>query len=74
MRLFSDAVFPSIVDHGKIIDDFLSEPRAEDHQTCVHKKIVFDDPNDEDMDWKVKHCYTVIIAAAGKLECGVDNL
>eukprot|EP00957_Ditylum_brightwellii_P186316 14185694-Ditylum_brightwellii.AAC.1 len=49
---FFDAVFPLILGHGKIIDDFLSDPRAEYHQTCVHKKIVFDDPNDEDRDWK----------------------
>eukprot|EP00957_Ditylum_brightwellii_P165109 12570767-Ditylum_brightwellii.AAC.2 len=30
---FFDAVFPSILDHDKIIDDFLSDPRAEYHQT-----------------------------------------
>eukprot|EP00957_Ditylum_brightwellii_P050928 3862755-Ditylum_brightwellii.AAC.1 len=28
----------------------------------------------ENRDWKVKCCYTFIIAAAGELECGIDNL
>eukprot|EP00957_Ditylum_brightwellii_P073740 5603966-Ditylum_brightwellii.AAC.1 len=71
---FFVAVFPLIVDHGKIIDEFLADPRAEYHRTCQYENIVFDDPNDEDRDWKVKRCYTLIIAAAGELKCGVDNL
>eukprot|EP00957_Ditylum_brightwellii_P073119 5557361-Ditylum_brightwellii.AAC.1 len=49
---FFDTVFPSIVGHGKIVDEFLADPRAEYHITCQHKNIVFDDPNDEDGDWK----------------------
>eukprot|EP00957_Ditylum_brightwellii_P066036 5009017-Ditylum_brightwellii.AAC.1 len=40
------------IGHGKIIDGILSDPRAEYHQICVHEKIVFDDPNDRDRDWK----------------------
>ena len=71
---FFGAVFPSIVGHGKIIDEFFSDPRAECHRTCLHEKIKFDDPNDEDRDWRVKRCYTLLIAAAGELERGVDNL
>eukprot|EP00957_Ditylum_brightwellii_P038960 2944451-Ditylum_brightwellii.AAC.1 len=71
---FFDTVFPLIVGHGKIVDDFLTDPRAEYDRTCQHKKIVFDDPNDEDRDWKVKCCCIIIIAAAGALECGIDNL
>eukprot|EP00957_Ditylum_brightwellii_P106060 8089638-Ditylum_brightwellii.AAC.1 len=69
-----DTIFPSILGHSKIIDDFLSNPRAEYHQTCVLEKIVFDDANDKDRDWEIKHCYTLIIADAGKLECNIDNL
>eukprot|EP00957_Ditylum_brightwellii_P033949 2571857-Ditylum_brightwellii.AAC.1 len=38
-EVFYDAVFPSIVGYDKIIDDFLSNPRAEYHQTWVHEKI-----------------------------------
>eukprot|EP00957_Ditylum_brightwellii_P068234 5180140-Ditylum_brightwellii.AAC.1 len=71
---FFDTVFPLIVGHGKIIDEFLADPRSEYHRTCQHKNIVFDDSNDEDRDWKVKHCYALTIAAAGDLECGVNNL
>eukprot|EP00957_Ditylum_brightwellii_P139393 10622895-Ditylum_brightwellii.AAC.2 len=72
---FFDIVFPSIVGHGKIIDEFIADPRAEYYRTCQHKNIVFDDPNDdEDRDWKVKHCYTLLIAAAGELECGIDSI
>eukprot|EP00957_Ditylum_brightwellii_P034839 2639682-Ditylum_brightwellii.AAC.1 len=70
-----DTIFPSIVGHGKIIDEFIVDQRAEYHRACQHKKIVIDDPNnDKDRDWKVKHCYTLLIAAVGELECGVDNL
>eukprot|EP00957_Ditylum_brightwellii_P208272 15356603-Ditylum_brightwellii.AAC.1 len=71
---FFNDVFPSIVGHGKIIDDFLAGQRAEYRTTYQYKKIVFDDPNDENRDWKVKHCYTLIIADAGELECGVHKL
>eukprot|EP00957_Ditylum_brightwellii_P126814 9666828-Ditylum_brightwellii.AAC.1 len=72
---FFNTVFPSTVSHGKIIDEFFADPRAEYHRTCQPKKIVFDDPNnDKDRDWKVKHYYALIIAATGELECGVDNL
>eukprot|EP00957_Ditylum_brightwellii_P068351 5188846-Ditylum_brightwellii.AAC.1 len=69
-----NVVFPLIVGHGKIVDEFLSDTRSKYHRTCQHKNILFDDQNDEDRDWKVKHCYTLRIAAAGELECGVDNL
>eukprot|EP00957_Ditylum_brightwellii_P026136 1976429-Ditylum_brightwellii.AAC.1 len=67
-------VFPAIFGHDKIVDDFLSDPRAEYHQTCVHEKIVLDDTNDEVRDWKVKGCYTLITGAVGKLEHGVENM
>eukprot|EP00957_Ditylum_brightwellii_P150229 11440414-Ditylum_brightwellii.AAC.1 len=71
---FFGTVFPSIVGHGNIIDEFIADPRAEYYRICKHKKIVVGDPNDEDRDWKVKHCYTLMIAAAGELKYGVDNL
>eukprot|EP00957_Ditylum_brightwellii_P057838 4386081-Ditylum_brightwellii.AAC.1 len=69
-----DTAFLSIAGHVNIIDKFLANPRAEYHRTPQHKNIVFDNPNDEDRNWKVKCCYTLMIAAEGELECGVDNL
>ena len=69
-----DTIFPSVVSHGKIIDRYLHDPLANIHPTVQHKKILFHDPNADDPDWKVKCCYTVIIAAVTEVECGIYNL
>ena len=38
-------------------------------------KIKFHDPDVEDYyDWKVKGCYTLLIAALSEVECGIKNL
>ena len=38
---FFDTVFPSVVGHGKIIDKYLSDPRADYHATVVRDNIHF---------------------------------
>jgi hypothetical protein len=36
--------------------------------------IKFHDEADADPDWKVKQCYTLVIAAATEIENGISNL
>ena len=40
----------------------------------VNDKLKFHDPDNPDPDWKVKQCYTLIIAAACEIVNGVANL
>jgi len=72
--LFFDKFFPSIKGHAAIIDKYLSSPECEFHNTVVNDKIVFHDPEAEDPDWRVRVCYTLLIAAASEIEVGVENL
>ena len=37
-------------------------------------KIKFDDPESNDPDWRIKRCYTLLVAAFCEVECGIDNL
>jgi hypothetical protein len=39
-----------------------------------HYRIVFHDPDDDDPDWQVRQCYTLLISAASEIENGVENL
>ena len=71
---FFDHIFPSIEGHAKMIDEYLSDHRAEFHKTVHTSKIKFDDPEANDPDWRVKRCYTLLIAASCEVECGIDNL
>ena len=36
--------------------------------------IEFHDPDADDPDWRVKRCYTLLIAARSEMEYGMDNL
>ena len=73
-EIFFEHIFPSIEGHGKIMDEYLSDGRAEFYKTVQTSKIKFDDPEANDPDWRVKRCYTLIIAACCEVECGIDNL
>jgi hypothetical protein len=44
------------------------------YETVKHNRIVFHDPDDDDLDWRVPQCYTLLIAAASEIENGVENL
>jgi len=72
--IFFEHFFPSIKGHGKIIDEFLADTRSGWSQRVHEEKIKFHDPDAEDPDYKVRLCYTLIIAAAAEVETGVDNL
>ena len=63
-----------ILGHAKIIDKFLSDPRASYHETVVRDEIVFHDEENYDPDWKVRQCYLLLITSATEIVCGVENL
>ena len=71
---FFQHIFPSVKGHGKIFDEYLSNPNAENHSTVMVEKIKFHDKAADNQDWRVKQCYTLLIAAANKIENGADNL
>jgi hypothetical protein len=39
-----------------------------------HEEIKFHDETADNPDWKVRQCYTLMIAASSKIENGVENL
>ena len=71
---FFEHIFPSVTGHATIIDKFLSDPRAPYYDTVKSHQIKFHDPHDPDLDWKVKQCYILLIAAVTEMESGVNNL
>jgi hypothetical protein len=73
-KIFFDNVFPDVSGHAKIIDKYLSDQRANFHQTYMNRKMKFHDEKASDPDWKVKQGYLLIIAAANEAETGVENL
>ena len=40
----------------------------------MNDHIKFNDTEADDPVWRVKHCYTLIIAATSEMECGIENL
>jgi hypothetical protein len=60
--------------HAKIIDKFLSDPRANYNDTVTRDKIKFHDEDHSDPDWKVCQCYLLIIASATEIVSGIQNL
>jgi hypothetical protein len=60
--------------HAKIMDKFLSDPRATYNDTVVRDHIIFHDGDHSDPDWKVRQCYLLLIASATEIVCGVENL
>jgi hypothetical protein len=55
-----------------IVDEFLSNPHTLYHHTYRTKNIKFHDPTNEDPDWKTKQCILALVAAASKLENGMN--
>jgi hypothetical protein len=51
---FFEHIFPSVVGHAEIPDNFLVNTRAPYHETVRNHKILFHDDNDDDPDWKVQ--------------------
>ena len=73
--LFFEHFFPSIEGHAKKIDDWLSNPKCPLYQTAKQHKIVFHDEASElGPNWKVRVCYTLLIAAASESHNGLENL
>jgi len=63
-----------VAGHAKLIDTYLSNPRAGYHDTVVKDKIVFHDENASDPNWMVRQCYLLMIASATEVVHGVENL
>jgi hypothetical protein len=71
---FFDKWFPDVKGHAKIMDRFLTHPDCQWKNQVDRLNVKFHDEDAEDPDWKVKVCYTLLIAAASEVESGVDNL
>jgi hypothetical protein len=49
--LFFEKIFPSFAGHALLLDKYLSDKRADFHQTYINENMKFDDPQAEDRDW-----------------------
>jgi hypothetical protein len=72
--IFFAEFFPCVTGHAMLIDEFHSSPKSPYFLTVCNDRIKFNDPESSDPDWRVKHCYTIMIAAASEVENGVENL
>jgi hypothetical protein len=72
--LFFYEFFPSVVGHGKTIDDFHANLQSPFHTTAKNDRVKSHDPEAADPDWKVKQVHTLMIAAASEIENGAENL
>ena len=72
--IFFQHFFPSVEGHAKIIDRFNGNIKSPYYSTVINDNIVFDDVNADDPDWRVKICYTIMIASASEIHNGVENL
>lgn len=66
--------FPDLDGHAELIDKYHESEKSAYYATVLGKKIKFSDPDAPDPQWKVKACYTLIIAAANEPHNGVNNL
>jgi hypothetical protein len=73
-EIFFEHFFPSLVGHAKIIDKFHSDTKSPYHLTVRNDNVTFHDDDAEDCDWKVKVCYSILIAGSSELHKGVENL
>jgi hypothetical protein len=72
--IFFQSIFPSIEGHAAKLDAYFPNDQADFYETVKHDRIVFHDPDDDDPDWQVRQCYTLLIAAASEIGNGVKNL
>ena len=72
--VFFDEFFPLVDGHAKLMDEYLSDPRASYNTTVVNDKIKFHDPDDDDPDWIIKQCYLVLHASVWEGDRGIENL
>jgi hypothetical protein len=72
--IFFQSIFPSIEGQAVKLYAYFSNEKADFYETVNHDRIVFHDPDDDDPDWQVRQCYTLLIAAASEIENCVKNL
>jgi hypothetical protein len=61
-EIFFDHIFQSIVGRGKLMDEYFSDLNANFYDTVQHANIVCHDETADNPDWKVRKCYTLLIA------------
>ena len=72
--VFFEHFVPSVAGHAALFDEFFKDERAPHCATIASEKIVFNQPEDDDPDWIIKQCCSLMIAAVTEAETGVDNL
>ena len=60
-ELFFEYFLPDVTGHAKIIDEYLSNMKAQYHETAKNDKIVFHDDPNKDPDWGVKQAYLIMM-------------
>jgi hypothetical protein len=73
-KLFFEKMMPCVAGRASIIDKYFQDPCADMHLTVKNDGIKFHDPEAEDPDWQVNHCYILLISSASEMENGVENL
>jgi hypothetical protein len=73
-KLFFEKMMPCVAGHALITDKYFQDPRADMHLPVKNDGIKFHDPEAEDPDWQVKHCFILLIASASEMENGAENL
>jgi hypothetical protein len=71
---FFKHVFPPVEGHAAKMGKYLSSTKASYNGTYSGRKIKFHDPDAEDPDYMVKHCYTLLVAGAAERQKGTANL
>ena len=69
-----NTIFTSIEVCAKNIDEYPKYERAEYHGTLVNERIKFHDLDADDTDWRVKHCYNLLISETIEREYSIENL
>jgi hypothetical protein len=60
--IFFQLIFPSIEGQSTRLDAYFSNEKVNFYETVKHDRIVFRGPTDDDPDWQVHQCYTILIA------------
>ena len=60
---FFNTVSTSVEGHSQKIDNCLKDKQEECRRTSGNDLIKFHDPYPDYPDWRVKHCYTLLVSA-----------
>jgi hypothetical protein len=71
-KLFFEEMMPCVSGHALIIDKYFQDHRVDMQLIVKNDGIKFHYPEAEDPDWKVKHCYILLIASASEMEMDME--